>query len=156
MKKWYVIYTKPQQELVVADQLTSMGIKNYCPTIKLIKQYSDRKKKIIKPLIPSYVMIFLDEKNRNIVFSLKGVVRYLFFLGKRVEVKEEEIRLMKDHLNGVYNDFTINSLTKGDDYKISEGPFAGFKGTVLETDSSKIKLAIRCLALTVVLRKEAA
>ena len=45
-KKWFVVYTKPQQELKVADQLSAMGITNYCPTITLVKQYSDRKKKV--------------------------------------------------------------------------------------------------------------
>ena len=61
-KKWFVVYTKPQQELKVAGQLSAMGITNYCPTITLIKQYSDRKKKVIKPFLSSYVMVALEEK----------------------------------------------------------------------------------------------
>ena len=44
-KKWFVVYTKPQHELKVSQELTAMGIKSYCPTITLVKQYSDRKKK---------------------------------------------------------------------------------------------------------------
>jgi len=58
-KKWFVVYTRPQQELKVAQQLTAMGITNYCPTITLVKQYSDRKKKVSKPLLSSYVMVRL-------------------------------------------------------------------------------------------------
>ena len=79
-KKWFVVYTRPQQELKVAEQLSAMGITNYSPTITLVKQYSDRKKKVSKPLLSSYVMVELEEKERNKVFDCSGIVRYLFFL----------------------------------------------------------------------------
>ena len=55
MKKWFVLYTKPNQELKVARHLEEAGISSYCPIISIIKQYSDRKKKIIKPLISSFM-----------------------------------------------------------------------------------------------------
>ena len=79
-KKWFVVYTRPQQELKVAEQLTALGITNYCPTITLLKQYSDRKKKVIKPLLSSYLMVHLHENQREKVFSCMGIVRYLFSL----------------------------------------------------------------------------
>ena len=79
-KKWFVVYTRPQQELKVATQLTAMGITNYCPTITLVKQYSDRKKKVTRPLLSSYVMVQLEQDQRNKVFDCSGIVRYLFFL----------------------------------------------------------------------------
>jgi len=155
MKKWFVICTRTRQELSVSKELSLLGIENFCPTIVEIKHYSDRKKKLIKPIIPSYIMVYIEEKNRNIVFSLKGIIRYLFFLGEPVEVKEEEIKLMKKHLEGVHHDFVLSKIIKGDEYKIKEGPFAGHNGTVLESDKTKIKLSIKSLALTVVLRKAA-
>lgn len=43
--KWRVIYTKSRQEKKVAAYLTEKGIKNYLPTIKTLKQWSDRKKR---------------------------------------------------------------------------------------------------------------
>ena len=62
--KWFVLYTKPQFELKVAQSLESMGIQAYCPVFKQIKQYSDRKKKVEKPLLQSYVLVKLDDKDR--------------------------------------------------------------------------------------------
>ena len=103
-KKWFVVYTRPQQELKVSEQLSAMGITNYCPTITLVKQYSDRKKKVTKPLLPSYVMVELEQNKRNKVFACCGIVRYLFFLGKPAVVPASDIILMQDHLNGVYNE----------------------------------------------------
>ena len=132
-KKWFVVYTRPNQELKVAQQLSIMGISNYCPTITFVKQYSDRKKKVIKPLISSYVMVQLEENQRDKVFSCSGVVRYLFFLGKPAVVSAFEIDLMKDYLNGVYNDIKVTNLSVGDSHIINEGPFSGISGRVVQS-----------------------
>ena len=156
MKKWFVICTKARQEIKVAEQLSAMGITNYCPTVKLIKQYSDRKKKIIKPLISSYVMVNLDEKRRNDVFLLSSVVRYLFFLGKPAEIQDKEIDLLRNHLNGAYDQISLSTLKNGQVYKIPYGPFSGSSGKVVETSKSKVKLELQSLGMTITLKREAA
>ena len=156
MKKWFVIYTKPHQELKVVEELSKVGIISYCPTVKLIKQYSDRKKKIEKPLISSYVMIYIEESKRNVVFIISGVIRYLFWLGKPAVIRESEINLMKQHLDGIYGAVSLNSLTKGQLYKISEGPLAGNTGKVIETQKNKIKLELESLGMLVTLKRVAA
>ena len=155
-KKWFVVYTKPQQELKVASQLSAMGITNYCPTITLVKQYSDRKKKVSKPLLSSYVMVQLEENQRNKVFSCNGIVRYLFFLGKPAVVPAFEIDLMQDHLNGVYNDIKVTTLSVGDSHTISQGPFSGVLGKVVQSDNTKVKLELASLGMSITLKKQAA
>ena len=155
-KKWFVVYTKPQQELKVSHELSAMGIKNYCPSITLVKQYSDRKKKVKKPLLSSYVMVNLEENQRGKVFSCKGIVRYLFFLGKPAVVSAFEIDLMQDHLNGVYRDFNVATLMVGDIHTITEGPFSGVSGEVVHTDNAKVKLELTSLGMSIILKKNAA
>ena len=155
-KKWFVLYTRPQQELKVASQLSAMGITNYCPKITLLKQYSDRKKKVIKPLLSSYVMVQLEENQREKVFSCLGIVRYLFFLGKPAIVPAFEIDLMQDHLNGVYNDIKVTTLSVGDSHTITEGPFSGVSGKVVQTDNTKVKLELASLGMNITLKKQAA
>ena len=155
-KKWFVVYTRPQQELKVASQLSAMGITNYCPTITLIKQYSDRKKKVIKPLLSSYVMVELEDKERNKVFACNGIVRYLFFLGKPAVVPASEINLMQDYLNGVYNDIKVTALGVGNSHTITEGPFSGVTGKVVETNNTKVKLELASLGMNITLKKQAA
>ena len=155
-KKWFVVYTRPQQELKVASQLSAMGITNYCPTITLVKQYSDRKKKVSKPLLSSYVMVELEDKERNKVFACNGIVRYLFFLGKPAVVPASDIKLMQNHLNGVYNDIKVTTLSVGDSHMITQGPFSGFLGKVVETDNKKAKLELASLGMSITLKKKVA
>ena len=156
MKKWFVLYTKPNQEIKVVEQLNEMGITCYCPTAKIIKQYSDRKKKILKPLMPSYVLVFIEEHNRNNVFLVFGVVRYLFWLGKPAMIRESEIDLMKQYLNGVYTSVSLRKFTKGQVCKISEGVFAGRSGEIIEAQKNKIKIELESLGMIVTLKLQAA
>ena len=155
-KKWFVVYTRPQQELKVATQLSAMGITNYCPTVTLVKQYSDRKKKVNKPLLSSYVMVELEDKERNKVFACNGIVRFLFFLGKPTVVPASDITLMQNHLNGVYNDSKVTTLSVGDSHTITQGPFSGVLGKVVETHNSKVKLELASLGMRITLRKQVA
>tara|TARA_B100000035_G_C20847681_1_gene485978 strand:+ start:24 stop:494 length:471 start_codon:yes stop_codon:yes gene_type:complete len=155
MKKWFILYTKPNQEIKVADQLKEMNINCFCPTVTVIKNYSDRKKKILKPLLPSYVFVNIEEVKRNDVFLAFGIVRYMFWLGKPAIVRESEIELMKQYLNGIYQSVSLTNFTRGQLYKISEGLFSGKIGKVVETKKNKIKLELQSLGVIVTLRLKA-
>lgn len=98
---WFAIYTRPKNEKKVVEGLEKLGVEVYCPMVTEIKQWSDRKKKVEIPLIKSYVFVNIEEKNRNIVFEVPGVVRYLFWLGKPAVIQEQEIEVLKASLKGV-------------------------------------------------------
>ena len=101
-KKWFVIYTKPRTEIKVSQRLSVLGIENYTPTRMEIRQWSDRKKKIAVALLPSMVLVNLNEKEVNKVFEVASVVRYLFENQKRAEVSNEEVLAMKYYLDNSY------------------------------------------------------
>ena len=97
---WFVIHTKPRFEKKVEERLLSYGIEAYCPTRKEIRLWSDRKKKVDVPVLPSMVLVKLEEKNVNDVFNVNGVIRYMFWLGKRAIVRQKEIDILKNYLKG--------------------------------------------------------
>jgi len=94
-RKWFVLLTKPKNELKVATLLTSKNILVFAPTRAEIRQWSDRKKKVLVPLLPSMVLVCLTEPEVSCVFDIPGVVRYLFSNGKRATVSEHEIEAMQ-------------------------------------------------------------
>ena len=107
---WFVIHTKPRFEKKVEERLLSFGVEAYCPTRKEIRLWSDRKKKIDVPLLPSMVLVKLEEKNVNDVFNINGVVRYMFWLGKRAIVRQQEVDVLKNYLKG--NTILNQEITK--------------------------------------------
>lgn len=150
--KWFVLYTRPQYEIKVAEALQGLGIRAYCPVYTQLKQYSDRKKKVEKPLLKSYVLVKIADRDREQVFAIPGVVRYVFWLGKPAVVREEEIELMKNNLGGIYESICVEQLQKGAAYTISEGPFKGQQGKVVTLLKNRIKLELPSLGVLVTLK----
>ncbi|MDC1216928.1 UpxY family transcription antiterminator [Flavobacteriaceae bacterium] len=151
--KWFVLYTKPNYELKVAQGINTLGINAYCPTYMQIKHYSDRKKKVQKPLLPSYVLVQLSEQDRPKVFAIPGVVRYLFWLGKPAVVREEEITLLKKNLAGVFDEAMISKMSVGKEYTIPSGPLKGQTGSILDVLKNKLRLELPSLGLFVTLAR---
>ena len=74
---WRVLYTNPRAEMKVTQRLEKIGVEAYCPARMEMQQRSDRKKKIWVPLLPSMVLVNIEEREKNKVFDVQGVVRYL-------------------------------------------------------------------------------
>ena len=151
--KWFVIYTKSNFEIKVAERINAIGLNAYCPVYTEIKQYSDRKKKVIKPLLKSYVLVQLHDIDRTKVFSISGVLRYVFWLGKPAEVRVEEVEIMKRSLSGSYDEVSVSKLVKGKEYTIPAGPFKGQSGRVLDILKNKLRLELPSLGVFVTLSK---
>lgn len=143
---WYVVYTKPKWEKKVAEKLNEIGIECYCPLITQIKQWSDRKKKVKVPLFNSYVFVQLPETDRNSVFQVAGVVRYLFWLGKAAVVRNEEIITIKESLsNSDISDVSIVPYKKGDKVKLETGIFRSQDAIVQEVTNTHCILVLESL-----------
>jgi len=99
LHNWFVLYTKPRQEIKVLERLNAIGVEVYTPIRIEVRQWSDRKKKVQVPLLPSMVLVRIKEHEIDKVFEVPGVVRFLFEKGKRAKVLNEEVLAMKNYLN---------------------------------------------------------
>ena len=97
---WRVLYTNPRAEMKVTQRLEGIGVEVYCPVRMEIRQRSDRKKKIWVPLLPSMVFVNIEEREKNKVFDVQGVVRYLHWLGQPVKVSADEVLTLKEAVAG--------------------------------------------------------
>jgi transcription antitermination factor NusG len=151
---WFALYTRPKNEKKVTQQLVNLGIEAYCPMVTQIQQWSDRKKKVEKPLISSYVFVNLEEMERNKVFDVFGVVRYLFWLGKPAIIKEEEIIALKESLTGILTSFSVEVLQPGATITIPKGPFQGKEGVVTQVKKNNIRLVLKELGILITIARE--
>lgn len=147
---WHVIYTKPRNELKVAARLEGLGLEVYCPTTTQVRQWSDRKKKITVPLFSCYVFVKLDGSNRNTVFEVPGVVRFLFSLGAYALVKDSEIETIRQWNNQKeHSALVTEGLTKGDLVYIASGAFKSHEAIILELGKNQLKLLLPGLGFAV-------
>lgn len=152
---WYVLYTKPKWEKKIAEQLNEIGVVTYCPLITKVSQWSDRKKKISVPLFNSYIFVQIEEKNRNQVFEVTGVIRYLFWLGKPAIVKNFEIEAIKDWLSDsdVF-DVVVDVWKKGDKIVLESGPFISQSAIIQEVKQNHYILILESLGCVLKVNKK--
>ena len=151
--KWFVLYTKPRTERKTAQELEKLGLEVYCPVTTELRKWSDRMKKIISPLFKSYIFVHLEEKDRNKVFDVPTVVRYLTWLKKPAVVKEEEILILKDWLESdKYEEVQVHDYSPGDKVTINNGALKGRSGTVQEIGKREVRLVLESLGSFVTTR----
>ncbi|MCP9199569.1 UpxY family transcription antiterminator [Gramella sp. GC03-9] len=150
---WFVLYTKPKSEIKVADSLRDANFEVFCPTTTVVRQWSDRRKRLEVPLFTSYVFIRIKNSERSKVFGFPGVIRYLFWLGKPAIARDEEIDLIKAWLNDDrIENIEVRNICPGDRVRIKSGPFKERVGMVQELGSKRIRLVLQELGVTVNLR----
>ncbi len=53
---WYVLFTMSKLEKKINYSFQQQGIESFLPLHKIIRQWSDRKKKLDVPLFPNYIL----------------------------------------------------------------------------------------------------
>ncbi|GAB3544168.1 UpxY family transcription antiterminator [Spirosoma fluminis] len=147
---WFVLYTKSNTEKRVAEGLRQRNITVYCPLIKEKRKWSDRTKLIEKPLFRSYCFVHVDEKDRNRVFGVAGVVGYLYWLQKPAIVREEEIDVIKKLLNDFdHQTIQVQQYNVSDKVRIGSGLFMEQEGQVIAQQGKKLVLRIESLGVSI-------
>jgi transcription antitermination factor NusG len=151
---WYVVYTKPKWEKKVAERLNEIGINTFCPLITKTSQWSDRKKIISVPLFNSYIFVQIEDKERNKVFEVVGVVRYLFWLGKPAVVKNSEIVTIQEWLSAPADfEISLDQWKKGDKIVLDSGPFISQSAIIQEVNRNHYVLILESLGCVLRLNK---
>ncbi len=144
-KGWYAIYTHSRAEKRVSDRLTENGIETFLPLQKTLRQWSDRKKLVEKPLISSYVFVKVLPKDFFTVRTTDGVVKFIMLQGKPVVIPEIQITNLRI-LCGSDADVTVSSdvYAKGDTVEVIYGSLTGLRGELIRV-GRKHKVVIRII-----------
>ncbi len=150
---WYVLYTKSKNEKKVFEKLSLKGYDCYCPTHKVLKQWSDRNKWVEEVLFKSYIFVKLPEfeQSKIDVLQTSGVVRFLFWLGKVAQVKCEEILAIKRFLGEHHSNVKVDFIS-GSNVEINHGALKGINGVVDYQTEKDVVLKIEKLGMSLVAR----
>jgi transcription antitermination factor NusG len=152
---WYALYVKSRWEKKVYESLKDISLESFLPQIKTIKQWSDRKKTILKPLFPSYVFVNINSSLEfHKALSVNGACAYIRFGKEYARVTEKEINQIKLLIGGKnISDIETNvELPKiGEVKKITYGPLSGLDCEIIESKShNKIIVRIDSLQQNIV------
>ncbi len=137
---WKVLYVASRSEKKVNERLTELGLECYVPLKKEKKQWSDRKKIVITPLISGYVFVKVTDQNRDTVFRAAGVLQYVRYNGGDALVKNKEIEALRSiEEKGYYVEGSFaKNVEEGDKVLIKHGPFKGFHGVVKNISNEQV------------------
>ncbi len=152
IKKWYAIYTRSKAEKRVFESLSRNGFQAFLPTIKRLRQWSDRKKMVEEPLFRSYVFIHIEEKNLYNALNVFGALKFVAFERKAVAIPERQIEAIKHYLEDPEdeNDAGVE-FSKGQLVRVKSGAMEGLIGTLINI-KNKHRLEVMIDAIGQVIR----
>lgn len=151
--KWFVLIVKSRNEIKVSEKLKDLNYEVYCPLIKELRVWSDRKKTVEVPLFKSYVFVRLTDKERQSVFTIPGVSRYLFWLGQPATVRDEEMGELQKWLSDEsIEEVTLSKIVPGDELTVKQGVLKDRHVVVQEVGNKRVKVIIQGLGVVISLR----
>ena len=145
-KRWLAAYVKMHHEKRVRDRLTETGIENFLPVQEEVRQWSDRKKKTERVLVPMMIFVRVDTEEQRTVITHPSILRYLTLRGEHTPTaipaeQMERFRFMLDHSDSAVN-FSAGDLQPGEKVRVVKGSLAGLEGELV-TLEGKSRIAIR-------------
>lgn len=127
---WYVVHTKPRQELLALENLERQGYCCYLPQLKHRRSKARKLVIIEEPMFPRYLFIGADaafhKKGTSYIRSTKGVHELVRFGSEPAQIHFEL-------LNGIFereqaqHDQPTEPFQTGDCVRVIDGPLAGLE-----------------------------
>ncbi len=154
LETWYVVQTKPKQELRAQANLENQSIDAALPMITLERIRRGKRTKVREPLFPGYIFVKLTNYADNFykIRSTFGVSKVLQFGASPARISGD---LVKSLLALGDDSPEIKELQRhavpqvGDKVHILEGPFKGLIAEIVKLDGPS-----RCVVLLDFLHKQ--
>lgn len=146
-KRWVAALVQMNCEKKIASRLTKMGIANYVPVQQEEHQWSDRKKRIERVVIPMVIFVRLAKKEEDEFRRLSFIHKFITNPGSRelaTPIPDEQIEKLKFLLRNADAKVSIvENLRVGDKVRLVKGPMTGLEGVLSHIDEHKPVVAIR-------------
>ncbi|MCD6291565.1 MAG: hypothetical protein J7M34_13765 [Anaerolineae bacterium] len=141
--KWYALYTKPQKEQQVAEQLALKDVPVFLPMIPVRRH---RRNTVDRPLFPRYLFaqLVLDDPRTAAIRWTPGLVRFVAFGERPVAIPDEVIAKLRERVAEfrAAGGLPTHNFHPGDRVLITNGPLKGleavFQGPMRPSDRVKV------------------
>ena len=149
-KRWIAALVQMCMEKKVGERLTKLGVENYVPTQTEIRQWSDRKKKVERVVIPMVVFVHTDEKTERALRMHSFIRKILTYPGQSnaAVIPDDQINRLKFMLR--QSDSPVEMMEQrlqvGDKVQIVRGALQGLEGEFYKNvDKSMVAIHIEAL-----------
>ncbi len=151
-KNWYVVHTysgfEEKVKVSIEERVRLKGLEEkitriLIPTEKVIEIKGRKKKETDKKFYPGYILVEmeLDDETWHLV---KNTLRVTGFVGgaKPVALPDEEMEMILQQLERGPAPVVRSQFEKGENVRITDGPFTNFVGYVDEVDMDHGRLRV--------------
>ena len=150
-KRWIAVLVQVNCEKKTATRLGKVGYETYIPTQQEVHQWSDRKKKVDRLIMPMVVFVRATENEEEWLRNQSFIHKLLALPGSDEDKKkfatpipDNQIERLKFLLENAESEVTIVSNFKvGDSVRVISGPLKGLKGVVSEADEKSSIVGIQ-------------
>jgi transcriptional antiterminator NusG len=137
MKKWLVFYTKSRHEKKSSEFLVKRGYEVFLPLQKVMRQWSDRKKKVEVPLFNSYIFVLETVDKISQILQAPGVSWNIRYNDQPAILRHEELAIIQRFLSsGLFIETsTVPSFGIGDEVEVIDGALKGLRGRVIHSSA---------------------
>jgi len=141
-KRWIAVLVQVNCEKKTATRLGKVGYETYIPTQQEVHQWSDRKKKVNRLIMPMVVFVRATLREEEWLRDQSYIHKLLAFPGSDEDKKkfatpipDNQIERLKFLLENAESEVTIvNNFKVGDLVRVISGPLKGLEGVVSEAD----------------------
>ncbi len=138
---WYAVHTRSRHEDIVYKGLLQKSINAFLPKMEVWSKRKDRRKKITIPVFSGYLFAEFqpDNQSRLHVLTTPGVVKVLGRMGSSdpIAVPDDQIDAVRRLVESRIDIQRIQYPDIGEKARITDGPFKGIEGIVLQIDFKK-------------------
>ena len=150
-KHWVAALVQMRCEKAVSKKLHDLQIENYVATQWEIHQWSDRRKKVERVIIPMVVFIRTDAQTQKHLVTYSFIYKLLTYPGQKTPaiIPDSQIERLKFMLkqNEAQVEIKDRILKTGDHVCIVRGPLKGLEGELCKAESDKPTVAVRIESL---------
>ncbi len=131
-KKWFVFYTKSRAEKKTLIYLQKFGFDAWLPMHKVLRQWSDRKKKMEVPLFNSYIFVREIEANILEILKIPGISWNIRHNDKPAVLHSSEQATIQRFIETglTLESQSFQKLEQGQTVQVMDGPLKGQIGEV--------------------------
>ena len=133
---WYVVLTKPKQELRAQDNLERQGGSVFLPMLAIERISRGQRIMRQEPLFPGYLFLQADAQDPILskVRSTMGARQLLTFAGQVMTIDQRIIEDLRQRSN---TDHTAQQFNAGQSVTLNNGPFQHYQALFKEYDGAE-------------------
>jgi len=130
-RKWYAVFTFPQNEKSALKQLELRDVESFLPTYETMKVWKNRQRvTTIMPLFPTYLFVNIEKRERAKVLQSPGVIHIVGGTHQDASIAASEIEFLRSCVQGrsvePYRELLVGRIVR-----IKRGSMEGVEGVLV-------------------------